>query len=63
MLKQAFLIILIADVLLGYHSEEGWTAVIRMVGSRYGDVPEVSQCSIALKQTTCIFALSNPVTG
>ncbi|KAL4852856.1 Chloroplast envelope membrane protein [Chlorella vulgaris] len=33
---KAFLIILITDILLGYHSEEGWTAFLRLFSGHYG---------------------------
>ncbi|PSC69171.1 Chloroplast envelope membrane [Micractinium conductrix] len=33
---KAFLIILITDILLGYHSEEGWTATLRLFSGHYG---------------------------
>lgn len=38
---KAFLIILITDILLGYHSEEGWTAFLRIASRHYGVEPEV----------------------
>ncbi|KAI7845727.1 hypothetical protein COHA_000643 [Chlorella ohadii] len=34
--SKAFLIILITDILLGYHSEEGWTATLRILSGHYG---------------------------
>lgn len=33
---KAFLIILITDILLGYHSEEGWTAALHLLSYHYG---------------------------
>lgn len=33
---KAFMIILITDILLGYHSEEGWTAAMKLIGGHYG---------------------------
>lgn len=33
---KAFLIICSTDILLGYHSEEGWTAAIRLILAHYG---------------------------
>ena len=33
---KAFIIILVTDTLLGYHSEEGWTAALTLVGHHYG---------------------------
>lgn len=33
---KAFLIILVTDILLGYHSEEGWTATLRLFSGHYG---------------------------
>lgn len=33
---KAFLIILVTDTLLGYHSEEGWTAGLTLLGRHYG---------------------------
>lgn len=39
-IAKAVLIILVADTLLGYHSEEGWTALIEVVLGRYGIEPE-----------------------
>lgn len=38
---KAFFIILITDTLLGYHSEEGWTAGLRILGHHYGVSPEM----------------------
>lgn len=35
-IAKAVLIILIADTLLGYHSEEGWTALIELLVGHYG---------------------------
>lgn len=35
-IAKAVLIILIADTLLGYHSEEGWTGLITLVAGHYG---------------------------
>ncbi|KAF5825284.1 hypothetical protein DUNSADRAFT_12193, partial [Dunaliella salina] len=32
-IAKAVMIILIADTLLGYHSEEGWTGLIELVGA------------------------------
>lgn len=33
---KAFLIIATTDILLGYHSEEGWTAVLHIISDHYG---------------------------
>ena len=33
---KAFIIILVADTLLGYHSEEGWTAALSLFSFHYG---------------------------
>ena len=33
---KAFLIILVTDTLLGYHSEEGWTAALSLISRHYG---------------------------
>lgn len=33
---KAFLIILVTDTLLGYHSEEGWTAGLKLLSHHYG---------------------------
>lgn len=33
---KAFLIILGTDILLGYHSEEGWTAALTLLSGHYG---------------------------
>ena len=33
---KAFILILVADVLMGYHSEEGWTAGIELLCEHYG---------------------------
>jgi len=33
---KAFLIILVTDTLLGYHSEEGWTAGLTLLSHHYG---------------------------
>ena len=38
---KAFLIILITDTLLGYHSEEGWTALLKLLSGHYGVESEV----------------------
>ena len=38
---KAFIIIAVTDILLGYHSEEGWTAAIRMLTGHYGYETEV----------------------
>eukprot|EP00195_Chlamydomonas_chlamydogama_P013466 CAMPEP_0202909342 /NCGR_PEP_ID=MMETSP1392-20130828/49073_1 /ASSEMBLY_ACC=CAM_ASM_000868 /TAXON_ID=225041 /ORGANISM="Chlamydomonas chlamydogama, Strain SAG 11-48b" /LENGTH=147 /DNA_ID=CAMNT_0049599059 /DNA_START=3 /DNA_END=446 /DNA_ORIENTATION=+ len=35
-IAKAVMIILIADTLLGYHSEEGWTGLFELVLGRYG---------------------------
>lgn len=37
-----------ADILLGYHSEEGWTAFLRIFSGHYGLEAEVggSPCSL-----------------
>lgn len=39
---KAFLIIAATDILLGYHSEEGWTAAIHLITNHYGQEVEVS---------------------
>lgn len=39
---KAFLIILVTDTLLGYHSEEGWTAAAQLFTQHYGFHPSVS---------------------
>ena len=39
---KAFLIIATTDILLGYHSEEGWTAVLHIISDHYGAEIEVS---------------------
>jgi hypothetical protein len=38
---KAFVLILVADILMGYHSEEGWTAGILLLSEHYGIEPEV----------------------
>lgn len=38
---KAFVLILVADILMGYHSEEGWTASILLLSEHYGIEPEV----------------------
>jgi CemA family len=38
---KAFVIIASTDILLGYHSEEGWTAGIRLITQHYGVEAEV----------------------
>ena len=43
---KAFILILVADVLMGYHSEEGWTAGIELLCEHYG--VEALVCSPAL---------------
>ena len=42
---KAFLIIAATDILLGYHSEEGWTAAIRVITGHYGAETEVRTCA------------------
>lgn len=37
---KAFMIIASTDILLGYHSEEGWTAAIRLITNHYGSETE-----------------------
>eukprot|EP01023_Acetabularia_acetabulum_P050217 TRINITY_DN5411_c0_g2_i2.p1 TRINITY_DN5411_c0_g2~~TRINITY_DN5411_c0_g2_i2.p1 ORF type:complete len:424 (-),score=97.23 TRINITY_DN5411_c0_g2_i2:773-2020(-) len=44
--SKAFLVILVADILLGYHSEEGWTAAINLFTEHYGQ--EVEEESIVI---------------
>eukprot|EP01026_Neomeris_dumetosa_P051236 TRINITY_DN45057_c0_g1_i10.p1 TRINITY_DN45057_c0_g1~~TRINITY_DN45057_c0_g1_i10.p1 ORF type:complete len:395 (-),score=44.47 TRINITY_DN45057_c0_g1_i10:860-2044(-) len=44
--SKAFLVILAADILLGYHSEEGWTAAINLFTEHYGK--EVEEESIVV---------------
>ena len=39
---KAFMIIASTDILLGYHSEEGWTAAIHLITKHYGSETEVS---------------------
>lgn len=39
-LGKAFVIILTADTLMGYHSEEGWTALIRVLAEHWNMEPE-----------------------
>lgn len=41
---KAFMIIASTDILLGYHSEEGWTAAIHLITNHYGSEVEVSWC-------------------
>ncbi|KAK9868997.1 hypothetical protein WJX84_006948 [Apatococcus fuscideae] len=43
---KAFIIIAVTDILLGYHSEEGWTAAIRMLTGHYGYETEESSIFI-----------------
>lgn len=50
---KAFMIIASTDILLGYHSEEGWTAAIRLITAHYGSEVEVSFCPKA-KLLQCI---------
>lgn len=38
---KAFMIIASTDILLGYHSEEGWTAAIHLITAHYGSEVEV----------------------
>lgn len=38
---KAFIIIASTDILLGYHSEDGWTAAIRLISNHYGYEVEV----------------------
>lgn len=39
-IAKAVMIILIADTMLGYHSEEGWTGLIELICGHYGFEPE-----------------------
>ncbi|RRT65560.1 hypothetical protein GW17_00005230 [Ensete ventricosum] len=50
---KAFLIILITDIFLGYHSESGWQALIEIILEHYG--LEVDKAAIT------IFVCSVPV--
>lgn len=43
---KAFILILAADVLMGYHSEEGWTAGIELLSEHY--MVEVGVCFCSL---------------
>jgi hypothetical protein len=45
---KAFMLILIADILMGYHSEEAWTSSIELITEHYSLEPEVSASAIAL---------------
>lgn len=45
---KAFIIIAVTDTLLGYHSEEGWTAAIRLISNHYGFEAEVCVCLCAV---------------
>lgn len=38
---KAFMLILIADILMGYHSEEAWTSSIELITEHYSLEPEV----------------------
>jgi len=42
---KAFMIIASTDILLGYHSEEGWTAAIKIITNHYGSEVEVRGCA------------------
>ena len=58
---KAFIIIAVTDILLGYHSEEGWTAAIRMLTSHYGYETEVGPPHIhrACSATHCTITWSS----
>lgn len=43
---KAFILILAADVLMGYHSEEGWTAGIELLSEHYMVEVGVRSCSL-----------------
>lgn len=43
---QAFAVILTADILLGYHSEEGWASFINLFTRHYGYEVEVGGQSL-----------------
>ncbi|KAL6776427.1 CEM1 [Auxenochlorella protothecoides x Auxenochlorella symbiontica] len=43
---KAFLIILVTDTLLGYHSEEGWTAAAQLFTQHYGFHPSEDSIQI-----------------
>ena len=34
--KQAFLLLLVSDILVGYHSSEGWATALQLVANHYG---------------------------
>jgi len=34
--SQAFILLLVSDVLVGYHSADGWQTVLKEVGGHYG---------------------------
>ena len=51
---KAFMIIASTDILLGYHSEEGWTAAIHLITHHYGSEVEVSWCSCSHLALVCM---------
>lgn len=52
---KAFILILAADVLMGYHSEEGWTAGIELLSEHY--MVEVGVClPLSSRIATCPFS-------
>ncbi len=56
---KAFMIIASTDILLGYHSEEGWTAAIRLITNHYGSEVEVSMRAWAYPVFACKFPLTD----
>ena len=48
---KAFIIILVADILMGYHSEEGWTAAIELLTEHYNAEVSVRSSPVFASQS------------
>ena len=59
---KAFILILTADVLMGYHSEEGWTASLELLADHYTiEVPvRLSCCSLCTICGACVHSKLGP---
>ena len=53
--SQAFTLLLVSDMLVGYHSADGWDAVLKALGSHYGAEAE------SLESPISIFVATVPV--
>lgn len=62
-IAKAVMIILIADTLLGYHSEEGWTGLIELVAGHYGMEAEEEAMVIFVGVVSGLSAALDPAWG